>query len=113
MQEIPFLGVQYLDVKKNHFCVLRAEQAETELCYQVSIPENSEALSKLLSKESENVLMYMCHLATKCKEKSENNTLGTHLLSFPSHADSHNELKQKDQVSGNRLAGKELLLHGQ
>lgn len=55
----------------------------------------------------------MCHLATKCKEKPENNTLGTHLLSSPSHTDSHNELKQKDQVSGNRLAGKELLLHGQ
>lgn len=91
----------------------RAEQAEVELCCQVSIPKNSEALSKLLSKKSENVLMCMCHLATKCKEKSENSTLGAHLLSSPSHADTHNELKQKDQVSGNRLAGKELLLHGQ
>lgn len=91
----------------------RAEQAEREICYQASIPKNSEAPSKLLSKKSENVLMCMCHLATKCKEKSETSTLGAHLLSSPSHADTHNELKQKDQVSGNRLAGKELLLHGQ
>lgn len=112
MQEIPFLGT-ILKCEKNQLCSLRAEQAETELYYQLSIPKNSEALSKLLSKKSENMLMYMCHLATKCKEKPENNTLGTHLLSSPSHADSHNELKQKDQVSGNRLAGKELLLHGQ
>lgn len=93
---------------------MRTEQAEAEICCQVPIPEDSEALSKLLSEKSENVLISMCHLATKCKEKkSENNTLGAHLLSSASHAASHNELRQKDQVSGNRLPGKELLLHGQ
>lgn len=89
-----FFVVVILKCEVIQLCALRAEQTEMELCCQISIPSNSKATSKLLSTKSWNMLTYMCHLARKRKEKSDNNTFCTRLLSAPSHADSQNELQQ-------------------
>lgn len=92
LQEVSFLGI-ILKYEVIQLCAPRAEQAETALLPGFH-PKQLWGYIQLLSKKSWNMLTYVYRLARKRKEKSDNNTFCTHLLSTPSHADSQNELKQ-------------------